>query len=61
MNSNNAYILPDGMKKEILIELVKKYQEQLLNVSMIDIGSINGENEVEIDLSLHIEMRYRSI
>ena len=61
MDDNNAYMLPYGMKTEILIELLKKYQEQLLNMSMIDIGSINGENKVEIDLSLHIEMRYRSI
>ena len=48
MDDNNAYMLPYGMKTEILIELLKKYQEQLLNMSMIDIGSINGENKVEI-------------
>ena len=49
MKENKTYTFSDGKKKEISNELVKNYQESLLNVNMIDVDSRNGKNEVEID------------
>ncbi len=49
MNDHKTYAFSDGKKKEISNEMVKNYQESLLNVNMIDVDSRNGKNEVEID------------
>ncbi len=48
VNENKVYAFSDDTRREISNELVKKYQECLLNVNMIDIDSRN-KNEVEID------------